>query len=321
MPRSSYLQLNAAISRMRHGEMYISEFFGFSFLQISDRIHQTSLKNFFYDFGMKLCVKSSKRRLLKYFDGKKFNFNNAYLPDVRSNDILFTGLSYLYNDLFKIHCEYNGDYNYKIVDPLDLRFSEGPYFYVGPDIEKILLKPGDVVVDAGAWIGDFSALAAHLVGKLGKVFAFEPSPQIMPWLQKTASFYQNIIIVPFGLGSSNQTLFYNDDEGGQGTFLNPQVTGSLMGEIKKLDDWVSENRIPRIDFIKADIEGFEREMLMGARGALRDFGPTLSICTYHLHDDPEVLEKIILEANPNYKVIQRQSKLFAYIPQVNDDGL
>jgi len=88
-------------------------------------------------------------------------------------------LSYQFNDLFRIHCEYAGNYSYKIIDPLNLRFPEGTYFYVGPNEEKIILKPGDIVIDAGSWIGDFSALAAHLVGDTGKVYAFEPSQQIM----------------------------------------------------------------------------------------------------------------------------------------------
>ena len=68
-----------------------------------------------------------------------------------------------------------------------------------------------------------------------------------------------------------------------------------------------------VDFIKADIEGAERYMLMGARETLGKFAPKLSICTYHFPDDPEVLEKIILEANPNYKIEHRWKKLYAIV--------
>ncbi len=82
-----------------------------------------------------------------------------------------------------------------------------------------------------------------------------------------------------------------------------------------LDNWVKENGIERIDFIKADIEGAERNMLCGAKEILKRFEPKLAICTYHLPDDKEVLEKIVLEANPNYKVEHKYKKMYAYVPK------
>jgi hypothetical protein len=71
--------------------------------------------------------------------------------------------------------------------------------------------------------------------------------------------------------------------------------------------------LERVDFIKADIEGAEREMLKGAAHVLKTFAPKLAICTYHLPDDPEVLEQIIKEANPNYKIVHLRHKLFATV--------
>jgi hypothetical protein len=74
---------------------------------------------------------------------------------------------------------------------------------------------------------------------------------------------------------------------------------------------VSENKLERVDFIKADIEGAERGLLSGAKNVLKEFSPKLSLCTYHLPDDCEVLERLILEANPKYKVRQGPNKLYA----------
>jgi hypothetical protein len=71
--------------------------------------------------------------------------------------------------------------------------------------------------------------------------------------------------------------------------------------------------IKKIDFIKVDIEGAERDMLRGATNVLKTFAPKLAICTYHLPDDPMVLEDIILEANPKYKVVHLKMKLFACV--------
>jgi hypothetical protein len=97
----------------------------------------------------------------------------------------------------------------------------------------------------------------------------------------------------------------------------------LVGDIKEkvsvitLDKFVEENPLEHVDFIKADIEGFEREMLKGATNVLKKFAPKLAICTYHLSDDPG-LEKIIKEANPNYTVVHIRYKLFAISQKIEE---
>ena len=86
-------------------------------------------------------------------------------------------------------------------------------------------------------------------------------------------------------------------------------------ETVTLDSFVRENKLERVDFIKADIEGFERHMLQGAQETLRKFAPKLALCTYHLPDDPQVLENLIKQANPNYNVVQKRKKLYASVPK------
>ncbi|MDF2530903.1 MAG: methyltransferase FkbM family [Clostridia bacterium] len=49
---------------------------------------------------------------------------------------------------------------------------------------------------------------------------------------------------------------------------------------------------------------------------LKNHAPKLAICTYHLPDDKEVLERLILEVNPNYQIIHKWKKLYAYVPKL-----
>lgn len=82
-----------------------------------------------------------------------------------------------------------------------------------------------------------------------------------------------------------------------------------------LDSFVEKHKISQVDFIKADIEGAERYMLEGAQRILKEYAPRLAICTYHLDDDPIVLEELIKKANPAYRVEHRYKKLFAYVKE------
>ncbi|MDR2430923.1 MAG: FkbM family methyltransferase, partial [Candidatus Margulisbacteria bacterium] len=139
-------------------------------------------------------------------------------------------------------------------------------------------------------------------------------------LQKTAELNGNKIIpVPKGLGASEAKLpFYIDKHnsganslrGGGNQFA--QGTGATIA-VTTLDNFVAENHLRHVDFIKADIEGAERDLLKGATQTLKKFAPKLALCTYHLPDDKQVLEKLILDANPNYTVRHLRHKLFAAV--------
>ncbi len=192
---------------------------------------------------------------------------------------------------------------------------EGLYCYEDENTD-IMIHSGDTVLDLGAWAGDFAAYAAK---RGATVYAFEPDVSNVTLLERTAALNQSlpghIEVVPFGVGAKSEALrFYSDGDADSGSRFE-ELTGGVMSSVNvvSLDDWTAENNI-KVDFIKADIEGFERYMLEGAQLLLRKQSPVLSLCTYHLKDDPQVMAALILKANPGYKIIQRRAKLFAYVP-------
>jgi FkbM family methyltransferase len=145
---------------------------------------------------------------------------------------------------------------------------------------KTVLKAGMTVLDVGANIGYFSALAAGLVGRGGEVYAFEPSPACSSQLKRNLAPFPSAYAFPVAVGDAHGTACFRFSE-------EPNQTGwgSLLSEDKSmqetivpvvtLDDWVRENKIRRVDFIKMDVEGAECRALQGATALLNQFRPII----------------------------------------------
>jgi FkbM family methyltransferase len=247
-----------------------------------------------------------------------YNFNGARIPYYRKNTFNET-LRTVFIDTFLFSLFLNDDYSAELVEKFEQYMPEGPYGYTEDDFD-VTVKPGDVVIDAGAWIGDFSAFAAS---KGAFAYAFEPTLNIFKMLQKTAELNSGggggFTPVNKGLGSSDGMASLCEDRSGNeaGNRILIKAADSEQGAeeiaVITLDKFVQEQNLKRIDFIKADIEGAERDMLLGGRGVLKEFAPRLALCTYHLPDDPQVMESLILESNPRYKVKHISHKLFAAV--------
>lgn len=86
----------------------------------------------------------------------------------------------------------------------------------------------------------------------------------------------------------------------------------VMADLISLDEYVIQCGLSKVDFIKVDLEGAERDLLLRAKMTLRKYKPRLAICTYHLQSDRKILSKLIMEANPKYKMCYAKMKLFAW---------
>jgi len=242
-----------------------------------------------------------------------FDIQGAIFPDFSAEKDAFYAFAHTgFIDSFLISCYHNDNYDASLVDRLDKHMPEGPHCYRKGDFD-VSVQKDDVVIDVGAWVGDFSAYAST---KGAVCYAFEPSKTTFNVLCKTAELNKNIYPIQKGLSNSvGETSFFHDDIDGKNSICIAKNENTSIEKISitTLDKFVEEHKLEKVDFIKADIEGAERDLLKGAEQVLKKFAPKLSICTYHLPDDPEVLEKIILEINPDYKVIQLRNKLYAAV--------
>ncbi|MDR0962232.1 MAG: FkbM family methyltransferase [Mediterranea sp.] len=273
--------------------------------------------NGFSTYYVKANNKNFVKNWLKKSNGTAyFDFVVAKMPNCSESKGMLTSLTYAFDDIYLIPVFFNENYDSRLFGRLDPALPEGPYCYTNKALDiDVTLHKGDVVIDAGAWIGDFSAYAS---AKGAICYAFEPVSSTQEWLKQTINLNKQAEgkIIPVQQALSNHTgeMEISITEHGGGVVNSITQTVGLKGEIIQLttiDRFVEDKNINCVDFIKADIEGAERDMLRGATDTLRRFAPKLAICTYHLPDDPQVLTQIIMEANPKYRIAYTKHKLFA----------
>jgi FkbM family methyltransferase len=135
-------------------------------------------------------------------------------------------------------------------------------------LEKISHLGFHTVFDVGANDGSYSLMASKLL-RHSKIYAFELSPVTFKELQKNTCHISSIIPVDVGLSDNDQSVnFYHVDD-------NPELSGLserpysvqsrlLEARTQTIDSFCRQMSIKSVDFLKIDVEGFEREVLKGA---------------------------------------------------------
>jgi FkbM family methyltransferase len=177
-------------------------------------------------------------------------------------------------------------------------FRHKTYWFYGAQREREemsfiaeIVKPGMQVVDAGAHIGYTSAYFASLVGEPGRVFAFEPGVNNLPYLRANLRSFANVTIVEKALSNSCGTAtFLLEDLSGQNNslvsdaHLRKAAAKAFVGanirtvevETITLDAFCGAQRVaPHL--IKIDAEESELAILEGMRELMRCAKPAIII--------------------------------------------
>jgi FkbM family methyltransferase len=158
------------------------------------------------------------------------------------------------------------------------------------------VHPGDIVLDCGANIGVFTQKALLAGARL--VVAIELAPDNIEALRRTFDkeiAEGRVIVYPKGVWNKDDFLVLDSS----GSSLDDSVVfhhGDNSGPkvpLTTIDKIVPELGLPRVDFIKMDIEGAERQALDGARGTIAAYKPRLAIATEHIRDDPEQIPVLV----------------------------
>jgi FkbM family methyltransferase len=142
-----------------------------------------------------------------------------------------------------------------------------------------------VVIDAGAHLGTFTLKAAREVGPAGLVVSVEPESRNFELLSRNIAenSISNVRLVNAGLGKAPGRGELNiHNRGGENSLLKRgvQPSGVQPIEIKTVDMVAEALSLSRVDFLKIDVEGFELEVLMGAKDVLKAHHPSLAMETH-----------------------------------------
>jgi FkbM family methyltransferase len=168
------------------------------------------------------------------------------------------------------------------------------------------VKAGDIVLDCGASDGDFSHEALNAGAKL--VVAIEISPASVECLRRnlaTEIAQGRAIVYPKGVWDKDDILPLNvadNNFAANSVVLHaPGAHATFQAQLTTIDKIVGELALPRVDFIKMDIEGAEVKALNGARETLRRFRPRLAIATEHKPDDEVAIPNAVRAVRADYQ--------------------
>ncbi len=155
-----------------------------------------------------------------------------------------------------------------------------------PLVTKLLirvLKEGMTCLEVGGNLGYYAVLESKIVGDKGKVIAIEPSPRNFSYLkhnleQQNRSNYE---VYNFACGDQEgEVKFLVSDKSNRCMVIEngeeiPSDLEVIKIPIKKLDIFLKEKGIEKIDFIRMDVEGYEMNILEGAMKLLTKFKPIM----------------------------------------------
>jgi FkbM family methyltransferase len=139
------------------------------------------------------------------------------------------------------------------------------------------IRPGDTVLDVGAYLGVYAMLSARKAGPQGQVIAFEPTSTSLPFLHRhlVMNGLQNRVhVLACAIGCSSAVVeFYEHSD----AYLNsvgtkdPAATASTMIRVPMLSiDEVCTMFNLQPDLIRIDVQGFEAEVLRGAAQTIKN---------------------------------------------------
>jgi len=176
------------------------------------------------------------------------------------------------------------------------------------------LRPGDIAVEAGAYVGHYVIKMAQAVGAKGRVVACEPDADNLAILHKNiaANDAQNVTVVPLGVwNSKGKVEFYKTTRQKNSIVLEVLRASSAEKTVIQadtIDSVIEALGLGRADFVVLTVNGAEIEALEGMRNTLAQ-GCHLAIAARYKRG-----------GQPTYKTVVRMLEDSSYAVRLDHEG-
>ena len=177
---------------------------------------------------------------------------------------------------------------------------------------------GFTVVDVGAHVGIYTLKAARKVGKQGLLVSIEPDPYAYKFLVtnvKMNNFDQNVIPINIALADSEgKAFFYSSARPSRSAYgsLKPFAKiekKRIEVQVNTLDGVMKKLRLRHCDLLKIDVEGYELQVLQGAKNTLKNMS-MVAVAAYHSEGEVEAV-KNFLKSEGFRTVLSKASIVYA----------
>ena len=175
--------------------------------------------------------------------------------------------------------------------------------------KPIRLSAESTVLDVGACEGLF-AFRALKDGIAKRVVCFEPNERMAALLRRGAesnALTDGIAIEQSGVGSQSGQARMVDGDNPDAGYLDYLPSGESHADavpVTSIDVYCRDHQLALGpgDLIKADAEGADLDVLLGAEEQIRNGAPQLAITTYHVDDHAERMIARLREIRPDYRL-------------------
>ena len=170
------------------------------------------------------------------------------------------------------------------------------------------VREGDIVLDCGANVGVFTRKALRAGAKT--VVAIEPAPENIEVLQRNFAgeiAAGRVIVYPKGVWDKDDmlVLHVHPHNSAADSFVIDQKGSHESDEklpLTTIDKLAAELNLPKVDFIKMDIEGAEVRAINGGRATIAKHHPRMALSSYHAGDHPVEIPKAVRAAWNGYRM-------------------
>lgn len=172
------------------------------------------------------------------------------------------------------------------------------------DCPYMMVDDNEIFVDAGGFDGaSTQEFIKWCGGNYKKIYAFEPDDENFLLCKKELESIKNCNVINAGLASKKGYVKFQA-LGSRNSAIDE--FGDYQVRVEEMDECIPDERVT---FIKMDIEGSEREALMGAENIIRQYKPKLAISVYHKREDIIDIPMLILQYSDTYQFALRHYTL------------